>query len=354
MNGGIEAAGDVAAGVLLARAVEPRAGGAAHGPGGICLNCGAALIGNYCHACGQNGHVHKTLGSIGHDLAHGAFHFEGKIWRTLPMLVRHPGQLTRRYIDGERARFVSPLALFLFTVFLMFAVYSWVGPNDVSSGFAQGWNNAEHRIGTGREATLAALRTLQSERAAAARAGRPIAAIDQRIVEERRDLAAYDQLAARARAARTDDYEVHSSIGWLDAGLQRARENPGLIVYKMQSAAYKYSWALIVLSTPLIALLFLWRRRFTLYDHATFATYSISFMSLLAIVFALAGAAGVPLAIILAISVLVPPIHMFAQLRGTYGLSIFSALWRTAFLLFIALIVVLLFVIGIIAMEVAH
>jgi hypothetical protein len=50
------------------------------------------------------------------------FHFEGKIFRTLPMLVFRPGALTRRYIAGERARFVSPLALFLFTVFAMFAV----------------------------------------------------------------------------------------------------------------------------------------------------------------------------------------------------------------------------------------
>ena len=50
------------------------------------------------------------------------FHFEGKIWRTLPMLAFQPGELTRRYIAGERARFVSPLALFLFSVFLMFAV----------------------------------------------------------------------------------------------------------------------------------------------------------------------------------------------------------------------------------------
>ena len=93
---------------------------------GVCLNCGTALIGEFCHACGQNGHVHRTLGSIGHDLLHGVFHFEGKIWRTLPMLVAHPGSLTRRYIDGERARFVSPLALFLFFVFLMFAtISSW-------------------------------------------------------------------------------------------------------------------------------------------------------------------------------------------------------------------------------------
>ena len=53
---------------------------------------------------------------------HGVLHFEGKIWRTLPLLAWKPGELTRRYIDGERARFVSPIALFLFSVFLMFAV----------------------------------------------------------------------------------------------------------------------------------------------------------------------------------------------------------------------------------------
>src|SRR3546814_10751918 len=57
-----------------------------------------------------------------HDLAHGVLHFEGKIWRTLPMLLFRPGALTRRYVAGERARFVSPLALFLFLVFVMFAM----------------------------------------------------------------------------------------------------------------------------------------------------------------------------------------------------------------------------------------
>jgi len=36
-----------------------------------------------------------------HDLLHGALHFEGKMWRTLPMLVLRPGKLTRRYIEGR-------------------------------------------------------------------------------------------------------------------------------------------------------------------------------------------------------------------------------------------------------------
>src|SRR5436190_20811203 len=123
----IEGIGDAVTGGLVARAVEPAAGEAHEHEPGNCLNCGAELAGPYCHQCGQQGHVHRTLGAFGHDLMHGVLHFEGKIWRTLPMLFWRPGELTRRYIHGERARFVSPIALFLFSVFLMFAVFSVLG-----------------------------------------------------------------------------------------------------------------------------------------------------------------------------------------------------------------------------------
>ena len=51
------------------------------------------------------------LTALWHDLAHGVLHLDGKIWRTLPLLAWRPGELTRRYIEGERARFVSPMAL---------------------------------------------------------------------------------------------------------------------------------------------------------------------------------------------------------------------------------------------------
>ena len=147
MSGEFAAAGDIATGALIGRAVEPRAGehGAGEGAHGVCLNCSTALIGSFCHACGQSGHVHKTLSSIGHDLLHGVLHFEGKTWRTLPLLALRPGELTRRYIAGERARFVSPMALFLFSVFLMFAVFQLVGistPDDLGAPIQAGAEGA--------------------------------------------------------------------------------------------------------------------------------------------------------------------------------------------------------------------
>src|SRR5688572_28665361 len=126
MEGHGEAAADIITGGVIGRAVEPDAGSAHdHGERGKCRNCGAALVGAYCSSCGQPAHLHRSLSSLFHDILHGVFHFEGKVWRTIPELLFHPGRLTRRYIDGERAKFVSPMALYLFTVFLMFAVFSF-------------------------------------------------------------------------------------------------------------------------------------------------------------------------------------------------------------------------------------
>lgn len=339
MTGDIEAAGDLVSGALLARAVEGANGhGGAHAA--LCLNCGTRLIGPHCHRCGQGGHVHRTVGAIGHEIAHGVFHVEGKVWRTMPMLVLHPGRLTRRYIDGERVRFVSPLALFLFTVFLFFATVSWVGGD--ASGLASTINLDAHKSAfAGQLATARQeLKMKQEARADLARdhqstveADHVIAALDAQVkalgttqgpVEAggNKPVVAPDQLA-----------KVHTGWQRLDEGLMHANENPGLALYKLQSSAYKYSWLLIPLSTPFVAMLFLWRRRFGLYDHAVFVTYSLSFMMLLVTALTIAGAAGVAAGLIAWTALLVPPIHLFAQLRGTYLLGRLGAAWRTVVLL---------------------
>lgn len=129
MNG-TETLGDMAGALAAARTVEPTAGehrADGHTHESACLNCATPLVGSHCHACGQAAHVHKTLGAFFHDLLHGVFHFEGKIWRTLPLLVTKPGKLTREYIDGRRASYVSPIALFLFCVFALFTTINSLG-----------------------------------------------------------------------------------------------------------------------------------------------------------------------------------------------------------------------------------
>ena len=125
MSDELEAAGAVATAGLVAAQTDgavAHRGDASHG--GSCANCGATLTGAFCQACGQAAHVHRSLLHLSEEVLHGVLHFDAKGWRTLPLLVFRPGLLTRRYIDGQRVRHVSPLALFLFTVFLMFFVFS--------------------------------------------------------------------------------------------------------------------------------------------------------------------------------------------------------------------------------------
>ncbi|HSF13396.1 MAG TPA: DUF3667 domain-containing protein, partial [Erythrobacter sp.] len=138
MNGFGEGIGTAIEGGLLGRAVEPKTGEGAEPTSGptTCANCQAVFSGHYCPECGQKAHVHRSLAAIGHDIMHGVLHLDGKLWETLPLLAFKPGELTRRYIAGERAKFVSPMAMFLFTVFAMFAVFQMVGigaPTDIAN-----------------------------------------------------------------------------------------------------------------------------------------------------------------------------------------------------------------------------
>ena len=350
----LEALGDAATGGVIARAVEPSAGeGDGHTDERNCLNCGTPLVGEHCHGCGQRAHVHRTLGAFWHDLLHGVLHFEGKVWRTLPLLAWHPGVLTRRYVEGERAKFVSPLALFLFSVFLMFAVFSLLGgPLDVASDTpAQDRAEAQREIAAERADARREMAGLEQELREAKAAGKPTGGIETEIRGVRTRLAVQErayQLALRlaneeeareARLPKAPDDEpglnILSDTGWppLDRAIDRAERNPSLLIYKIQTNAYKFSWALIPISLPFVWLLFLHRRRYRqqygAYDHLIFVTYSIAFMSLGAIVLALLRPVGAGDAIIGTAIAFGPPIHMYRQLRGAYQLSRWSAAWRT-------------------------
>ncbi len=349
MADGFEAGADIVTGGLIGRAVEPHAGASSgtdtHAHPADCLNCGTGLIGAHCHNCGQSAHVHRTAGAILHDIAHGVFHFESKAWHTLPMLIRQPGELTRRYVDGERARFVSPLAMFLFTVFLMFAIvanlpgWSFGEPNFLKPGLNGGIADARAKLTQERtraDAEVAKIaKSLGRERAAASPDAEDIARLEQRLAkatESRRQLAQAEGILPDATTFDIEGAPAADGDNWLQAKVRHARENPTLLLYKLKTSAYKFSWALIPLSIPFLWLLFPFSRRFGLYDHAVFTTYSLTFMSLLTITLALLGTLGVSAGILFAAAVLIPPFHIYKQMKGTYRLGRTGALVRTALL----------------------
>lgn len=412
MSGELEAAGALATAGLAAGAIEGREPhGGAHD--GKCLNCGAEITGPFCAQCGQASHPHRSLTHVVEEFLHGVLHFDTKAWRTLPMVIFRPGTLTRNYVYGKRARYISPLALFLFTIFFMFFVFAFFPPggssvpvNVVERPNAESLAQAREELAEAR-ANLAELRAqpaaeggletgitngvgavLENE---IARLEEEVARLEteqartQAIVLEepasdaaQTAPAATEEAAAPAADAASSDAQGEGAAGdvtWQERARDIARsedfvvidgwdsfnekvrhklENPDLALYKIQQAAYKFSFLLAPLSLPFIALLFLWKRGVTLYDHMVYALYALSFASILFVTIIMTAQHPWTSWLVGWLIMAALPVHTFFHLKGAYALGWFSALWRTFIMLNFAAIIAVLFLIIIVVLGLAN
>jgi hypothetical protein len=98
---------------------------------GRCGNCGAVLSGPFCAQCGQEARdLDLSLPRFVGELVGNVLRFDSRVWRTLAPLVFRPGEVTARYISGERARFVPPVRLYLFVSLVYFLALAWISPGQ--------------------------------------------------------------------------------------------------------------------------------------------------------------------------------------------------------------------------------
>jgi hypothetical protein len=103
-----------------------------------CLNCGQPLSGheNYCSYCGQKNTLKKlSIGLFFSNLISGFFSYDSRFWRTFIPLLTRPGQVSRRFIEGKRVRFVNPFQMYLnvsVVFFLILGISERLEITDVS------------------------------------------------------------------------------------------------------------------------------------------------------------------------------------------------------------------------------
>jgi hypothetical protein len=87
-----------------------------------CGNCGAELTGAFCQACGQKRLTprDRTLAHLLGDAFQQVTELDGKLLRSLRLLLFSPGVLSREYMDDRRVRYASPISLFLLANVLYF------------------------------------------------------------------------------------------------------------------------------------------------------------------------------------------------------------------------------------------
>jgi hypothetical protein len=258
-------------------------------PGSACMNCGATLEGPFCHQCGQLAEdYHRSLWRLFEEVFEGLADKDGRFWRTLPRLALKPGTLTREYLDGKRASQIPPLRMFLVVLLLVFFVGGLPGAGPRKATVVQASN------------------------------GRTV--VKQVTTEDLRKGLGDDvqvDLGKRKGAKET-------SI-WLKTRIKAAANNPRQFQMILQEWAHRLAVLMLPLGAALLALLFVFQRRFYIYDHLVFTMHSLSFQGLLlSTAFLIRLIPGFNADILF----FAAPVHLFVHMRGVYRTDILGTLLR--------------------------
>lgn len=82
---------------------------------GACASCGAALLGDFCHGCGERRVQpdEMTLPAFARDVASEVGDLDSRTYLSLRWLITRPGFLTAEWVAGRRRAYLGPLKLFL-------------------------------------------------------------------------------------------------------------------------------------------------------------------------------------------------------------------------------------------------
>lgn len=211
-----------------------------------CQNCGTMVNGRFCPNCGQlAASFHRPIVDLIGETISDTFTFDGRLARTLPVLLFRPGRLTRNYTAGKRARYVPPFRLFLIASLLFYlALFALVPPgqyinidDETRAEITEGLRNSQANVGE--------------------------------IPEE-----------VRAELER-NNINVESS-GEVPADIENqivaVLENPDQFAAQLEDWLPRLSIMIVPLTMISLTILHIWRRKLYVYDHAIHALHLHSWM----------------------------------------------------------------------------
>ncbi|MBS0361359.1 MAG: DUF3667 domain-containing protein [Proteobacteria bacterium] len=340
-----------------------------------CPNCGTAVAGPWCYACGQRAEKYsRSIWRLIVEAFESIFDIDGRVWRTFPRLILNPGRLTREYLDGHRAPQVPPFRIFLVALLIVFFAggqnfaqnkqnFKLGLPNDpkitatMSPKDKADYQQAMSKLGalksgqgaTGAPATPNAPPTPDTK----ATPGGKTAPDAKSTSKDDININFGGANVAKAVRQANGDFNIDtgsskSSAFWT-AHLKKAMANPDAFF----AAAAEWANRLAVIMLPIAALmlsaLFVFKKNTYVFDHLIFSMHSLSFQGLLLSVVFLAAIYWDPAWNLLWLS----PVHLFFHMRGTYRTSWYGTLLRM-FVLFIASSVVFaLMIMGLVMLGLA-
>lgn len=240
-----------------------------------CQNDGTKLVGDYCHTCGQRAdEPRRAVIGLVQDFFVDTLAIDGKLARTLALLLTRPGVLARRYLDGQRVRYSPPFRLYLFASVFFFLTAFWMAGLDKVN--LEEIRTADLNVD---EAKLAELEETDPDLAAQLREMRARVQAERAAAEERdaEDAEADDSVSFQDMKWEDLDY---SGPAWLEARLkrmleaaQRVVEDPRLFISESRQNLPRTLLLAPLLYALLLLLLYVYRRKFYVYDHFVVSLY---------------------------------------------------------------------------------
>jgi len=236
-----------------------------------CRNCGETVEQRYCTNCGQlAASFHRPIVTLIGETISDTFTLDGRLARTLPILLFRPGRLTKNYTQGKRARYVPPFRLFLLASLVFYLVlFALVPPGE--------YINVD-------DETRAEITENISENQASA--------ISQNIDETTRE---------RLERANIQVDAPDAVRGNIENQIVAVLDNQDQFAAQLEKWLPRLSILLVPMTIIALSFLHFWRRKLYIYDHAVHALHLHSWIYLTGAFLMLAGPylPGVVLALVL-------------------------------------------------------
>ncbi|MDB5432813.1 MAG: hypothetical protein JWP35_3929 [Caulobacter sp.] len=293
--------------------------------GSPCPNCATALEGPYCYHCGQRAEdYHRSIVKLAQEAIEGLFELDGRLFSTLPRLALRPGKLTTDYLEGHRVSQIPPFRMFLIVVVIVF----------FAGNLGQNNNNlvVKDRDQLASQIKSDVAKDMAKDGVSITAPGVTIDTSDgKRAAAQRHGVSLGDQSDPKVQADQ-DKFD-NAPIGrWVKERATAISENQDAFRASIDTWAHRLAILALPMSASILGLMFIWRRKFYIFDHLIFSMHSLSFQGLLFSV-------GSVLNYLMHtgfwwVLILVSPVHLFVHMRKVYGRGRITTLLRMIVLFF--------------------
>lgn len=256
----------------------------------VCQNCGTALTGAYCHQCGQRAdEPRRAVVGLVQDFFVDTMAIDGKLFRSIGLLLWRPGRLARRYLDGKRVYYSPPFRLYLFASVFFFFTLFWIFSTppggagvDVDApdeAITEALIDEVGKVDPDEAVKLRGRKDAAEEKAAAREKQE---AGETQTGEEPDDEAEAPDDARSGDDEGSDDWDDFNYTGpaWLESHVrrlvdaaERLSDDPRLFLVQIKDYLPRVLLLAPVFYALILMLLYVYRRKFFVYDHFVVSLY---------------------------------------------------------------------------------